>query len=247
MKPLIRTLALCLLVLPWATSLHAAKVENLDSAGSNVFDRASLQRGASLFVQYCMGCHSLQFQRYQRLVTDLDLSEDQVQQFLIMGNRDITDYMLTAMPAADAVEWFGKKPPDLSLTSRSRGPDWIYTFLRGYYLTENGWNNTVLENPAMPHVLWDLQGVQRAVTETVVDSYGNERSVRVGLELDREGRLTPAEFDRVARDITAFLQYVGEPAILKRQRVGIWVLIFLSIFTFLSYLLYREFWRDVKK
>ncbi|MGY6555036.1 MAG: cytochrome c1 [Wenzhouxiangella sp.] len=247
MTSLIRIAAIALLGVALASPLSAAKTGNLDSAGTNVFDRASLQRGASLFVQYCMGCHSVQFKRYQRLVSDLDLTEEQVQAFLIMGDRELTDYMLSAMPREESVEWFGKAPPDLSLKSRSRGPDWIYTFLRGYYLTDDGWQNTVLENPAMPHVLWDLQGIQRGVYETVVDSDGNETQVRVGLELVREGRLSPAEFDRVVRDITAFMQYVGEPAILKRQRVGIWVLVFLSIFTFLSYLLYREYWKDVKK
>ena len=247
MKALIRCMALAALLLPLSAPLYAAKAGNLDSAGTNVFDRASLQRGASFFVQYCSGCHSMQFQRYQRLARDLDLSEELVELFLIMGDREITDYMKAAMPYEDSVEWFGKAPPDLSLTARSRGPDWIYTFLRGYYLTENGWNNTVLENPAMPHVLWDLQGIQRAVTETVTDADGNETTVRVGLELDRAGRLSPAEFDGVVRDITAFMQYVGEPAILKRQRIGVWVLLFLSVFTFLSYLLYKEYWKDIKK
>ncbi len=247
MKALIRCLALAALLLPMSAPLYAAKAGNLDSAGTNVFDRASLQRGASLYVQYCMGCHSMQFQRFQRLVDDLDLSEELVEEFLILGDLEITDYMMSSMPYADAVEWFGKAPPDLSLTARSRGPDWIFSFLRGYYLTETGWNNTVLENPAMPHVLWDLQGVQRAVTETVTDSDGNETTVRVGLELQREGRLSPAEFDGVVRDITAFMQYVGEPAILVRQRIGVWVLLFLSVFTFLSYLLYKEYWKDIKK
>lgn len=247
MKALIRSLSLAALLLAPSMPLLAAKAGDLDSAGTNVFDRASLQRGASLFVQYCMGCHSLQFQRYQRLATDLDLSPELVEQFLIMGNREITDYMLSSMPYDESVDWFGKAPPDLSLTARSRGPDWIYTFLRGYYLTEDGWNNTVLENPAMPHVLWDLQGIQRAVTENVNGSDGNERAVRVGLELEREGRLSPAEYDRVVRDITAFMQYVGEPAILKRHRIGVWVLLFLAVFTFLSYLLYVEYWKDVKK
>lgn len=247
MKSLIRILALSVLLLPLAAPVYAAKAGNLDSAGTNVFDRASLQRGASLYVQYCMGCHSMQFQRFQRLVDDLDLSEELVQEFLIPGDLEITDYMMSSMPYEESVEWFGKAPPDLSLKSRSRGPDWIYTFLRGYYLTEDGWNNIVLENPAMPHVLWDLQGIQRAVTETVTDSDGNETTRVVGLQLERPGRLSPTEFDRVVRDITAFMQYVGEPAKLKRQRVGVWVLLFLSLFTFLAFLLYREYWKDVKK
>ncbi len=240
MKAMMRCFLMAALMLSIAGPLSAAKTAGLDRANTNVFDRASLQRGAALFVNYCMGCHSMQFQRYQRLVEDLDLSPEQVEQFLVMGDRQITDYMKSSMSYADATDWFGKAPPDLSLTARSRGPDWIYSFLRGYYLTDSGWNNTVLENPAMPHVLWDLQGIQRAAGEA--DSAG-----RLTLELERAGRLAPEDYDRVVRDITAFMQYVGEPAILQRQRVGIWVLLFLAVFTFLSYLLYVEYWKDIKK
>ncbi len=247
MKSLIRTLMLAALIVPLATTLEAAKVSNLDSADVNVFDQAALQRGVSLYVQYCSGCHSMQFQRYQRLVADLGLTEEEVEEFIIQGDREITDYMMAAMPYDDSVEWFGKAPPDLSLTARSRGPDWIYTFLRGYYLTDQGWNNPVLENPAMPHVLWDLQGIQRAVTETRTNEDGEEETVVVGFELEEEGRLSPDEYDRVVRDITTFMAYVGEPAKLDRQRVGIWVLIFLGVLTILSYLLYQDFWKDVKK
>lgn len=247
MKSIMRCFVIAALLLPLSVPLYAAKAGNLDRAGTNIFDQASLQRGAALFVNYCMGCHSMQFQRYQRLVEDLDLTPEQVEQFLIMGDREITDYMKSSMPYDDAEDWFGKAPPDLSLTSRSRGPDWIYTFLRGYYLDEDGWNNTVLENPAMPHVLWDLQGVQRPVFETVTDANGNEQAVKVGLQLDRAGRLSPEEYDRAVRDITAFMQYVGEPAALKRQRLGIWVLLFLAVFSVLSYLLYVEYWKDIKK
>ncbi|MFW5815735.1 MAG: cytochrome c1 [Wenzhouxiangella sp.] len=234
-------------VLAAAGPALAAGGGDLDSAGTNVFDRASLQRGAALFVNYCMGCHSVQYQRYQRLAEDLELGDELVDEFLVKGNSELTDYMKSSMPYEASADWFGKAPPDLSLTARSRGPDWIYTFLRSYYLTDNGWNNTVLENPAMPHVLWDLQGVQRAVTETVSDEEGNNRTRITGLELDAEGRLAPSEYDRVVRDITAFMEYVAEPAILKRERIGVWVLLFLAVFTFLAYLLYVEYWKDVKK
>ncbi len=224
----------------------AGKGGDLDHADTNVHDRASLQRGATLFVNYCMGCHSAQYMRYQRLAEDLDLTEEQVEQFLVMGDREISDYMLTAMDATDAEAWFGVTPPDLSLTARSRGTDWIYSFLRGYYLTEDGWNNTVLENPAMPHVLWDLQGVQRPITETYTDDEGQTRTRVVSLELDEEGRMSPRDFDRAMLDLTAFMEYVAEPAVLKRERLGIWVLLFLGLLTFLAYLLYKEYWKDVK-
>ncbi len=225
----------------------AAGYADLDRAGTNVFDQASLQRGASLFVNYCMGCHSMQYQRYQRVAEDLELSEEMVGEFLLRGDQELTDYMMSSMPSDESVDWFGKKPPDLSLTARSRGPDWIYTFLRSYYLTDNGWNNTVLANPAMPHVLWDLQGVQRAVTETTTDAEGIERTTITDLELDAQGRLSPEEYDKVVRDITAFMEYVGEPAVLQREKIGVWVLLFLAVFTFLAYLLYVDYWKDVKK
>ncbi len=224
----------------------AGKGGGLDYADTNVHDRASLQRGANLFVNYCMGCHSAQYMRYQRLTEDLGLTEEQVEQFLVMGDREISDYMLTAMDADDAEAWFGVTPPDLTLTARSRGTDWIYTFLRSYYLTEDGWNNAVLENPAMPHVLWDLQGIQRPITETYTDDEGQTHIRVVSLELDEEGRMSPRDFDRAMLDLTAFMEYIAEPAALQRERLGIWVLLFLGLLTFLAYLLYKEYWKDVK-
>lgn len=234
------------LVLASGFAMAAGKYGNLDQAGSNVFDRASLQRGAALFANYCMGCHSIQFMRYQRLTEDLGLSEDEVLEFLAFGDQELADYMKTSMRYEDGEAWFGKSPPDLSLTARSRSPNWIYTFLRSYYLTDDGWNNTVLENPAMPHVLWDLQGVQRAITETR-EVGGETRLEIVSLELDRPGMLSPSEYDAVVRDLVAFMEYVAEPARLQRERIGIWVMLFLALFTFLSYLLYQEYWKDIKK
>jgi ubiquinol-cytochrome c reductase cytochrome c1 subunit len=236
-----------MLILASATAQAAGKYGDLDQAGSNVFDRASVQRGAALFVNYCMGCHSAQFVRYQRLSEDLGLSEAEVQQFLIFGNQDMSDYMVAAMRESDGAEWFGAPAPDLSLTARSKGPDWIYTFMRSFYLTDEGWNNRVLEYPSMPHVLWELQGIQRAVTESRTTADGQVRVELVGLELDQPGLLSPAEYDNAVRDLVAFMEYIAEPAILKRKGIGLWVLVFLSLFTFLTYLLYQEFWKDVKK
>lgn len=239
-------LTFLVLIALFGAAQAAGKYGNLDHADTNVHDRAALQRGAALFVNYCMGCHSAQYMRYQRLVEDLDLTEEQVEQFLVMGDRELADYMLTAMDAGDAEEWFGVTPPDLTLTARSRGADWIYTFLRSYYLTDDGWNNQVLENPAMPHVLWDLQGIQRAVTETYTDDEGQARTRVVSLELDQEGRMSPRDFDRAILDLTAFMEYMAEPAVLKRERLGIWVLLFLGLLTLLAYFLYQEYWKDVK-
>lgn len=243
LKSLVFSAALCL----GAASAVAAPKGNLDESGANVFDQASLQRGASLFANYCMACHSAKYMRFKRMEEDLGLSEEEIQAFLVPAGLEVSDYMLSSMPYEASADWFGKSPPDLSLTARSRGPDWIYTFLRSYYLTEDGWNNTVLENPAMPHVLWELQGVQRPVMETAEDETG-ALSVKVAsLELDRAGTLSTAGYDEAVRDIVAFMQYIAEPAVLKRERLGVWVLLFLALFTFLAYLLYHEYWKDIKK
>ncbi len=229
------------------TAVAAPSNGSLDQAGSNVFDTASVQRGAAVFANYCMGCHSAQYMRYQRLIEDLDISEEEVQENLAFGDQGAADYMTVAMTDERAEEWFGVVPPDLTLTARSRGPDWIYTFLRSYYLTDEGWNNEVLEMPAMPHVLWELQGVQRPVTETVTGDDGQTRTEVVSLEMDQPGRLSEREYDALVRDIVAFMEYIAEPAILQRERLGIWVMLFLALFTFLAYLMYQEYWKDVKK
>jgi len=228
-------------------SFAAGGGEGLENANINVHDKAALQRGAALFVNYCQGCHSMQYLRYNRLVEDLGLSEEQVQEFLMQGNEEIADPMTSAMNPEEAEQWFGIAPPDLSLTARSRGVDWIYTYLKSYYMTEDGWNNTVLANSSMPHVLWELQGIQRPITESHTDSEGIEHVEIVGLELDEKGKLSKEEYSAHIRDLTAFMRYASEPSILKREKLGIWVLLFLVAFTFLAWLLYQEFWKDVKK
>jgi ubiquinol-cytochrome c reductase cytochrome c1 subunit len=220
--------------------------EDLEQANANVHDIASVQRGAALFMNYCHSCHSAEYMRYQRIAKDLDLTEEQVAGNLVFGNREITDYMKAAMPESSA-DWFGKKPPDLTLKARSRGPDWIYTFLKGFYMTEDGWNNTVLANASMPHVLWRLQGIQRPIMETYTDDSGEEQTRIASLEITQPGSMSPEEYDRAIRDIVAFMIYLGEPAILVRESMGVWVLVFLVVFTLLSWLLYKEYWRDVKK
>lgn len=219
---------------------------NLQSSGANVHDIASVQSGAQLFVNYCHSCHSAEYMRYQRLAQDLGMTQQQVKQNLIFSQAEITDYMKPAMPAQSA-DWLGKKPPDLSLTARSRGADWIYTYLKEFYMTPEGWNNTLLPNASMPHVLWELQGVQRPVMEIHTDEAGQQHTMIKELRLDQPGRLSPAEYDTAVRDITAFMIYLGEPSIIKREQMGIWVLLFLVVFTFLAYLLYKEYWRDIKK
>lgn len=227
-------------------TVFAAAGGDLEHAETNVHDKAALQRGAAIFTEYCAGCHTAEYHRYKRFAEDLDLTESQVEQYLVPDNAEIGDYMLNAMDAEEAEEWFGIAPPDLTLTARSRGSDWIYSYLKGFYLTDEGWNNLVLENTSMPHVLWELQGIQRPVTESETNGNGQASTQVVDLELDESGRMSPEEYDEAILDLVSFMEYLAEPAILKRERIGIWVILFLGLFTLLSFLLYKEFWKDVK-
>jgi ubiquinol-cytochrome c reductase cytochrome c1 subunit len=240
----LRIFALLLALLP-AIGLAAGGAK-LEHSGADLSDRASLQRGAGLFMNYCSGCHSLSLQRYSRLGEDLGLTEEQVERFLIRGDAKVGEPINTGIAAGDGEAWFGKAAPDLSLVARAKlgGPDWVYGYLKGFYVDESrplGWNNTVFPGASMPHVLWELQGIQRPVYD--VDAEGQSHLVR--LELVKPGRLSPAEYDQVARDISAFLMYVAEPAALKRESIGVWVILFLALFTLVAYLLKAEYWRDV--
>jgi ubiquinol-cytochrome c reductase cytochrome c1 subunit len=217
----------------------------LEPAATQVKDIASLQRGAGLFMNYCVSCHSAKFMRYSRIAADLGLTEEQVMQNLNFTGAKFGETVEVAMTTAEGEQWFGKAPPDLSLTARARGVDWIYNYLKGFYADESapsGWNNTLLPNASMPHVLWELQGVQAAVSEK--DEHTGVTSV-VKLELAKPGTLTPQQYNAAARDITAFMQYVAEPAVLKRQGIGLWVILYLGLFTFIAWLLKHEYWRDV--
>ena len=229
-----------------ASALAAESGVPLQQSGADLDDRASLQRGAALYMNYCSGCHSLKYLRYSRLAEDLELTEDQVMQNLNLTGGKIGDHIVNAMPAAGGEKWFGKAPPDLSLIARVRGTDWIYTYLKTFYVDESrplGWNNVVFPNASMPNPLWELQGVQRPVYGKVNPETREAPVER--LEISQKGSLSGEEFDGVARDITAFLEYAAEPAALKRQKVGVWVILFLSLFTFLAWLLKKEYWRDV--
>lgn len=215
-------------------------------AGNDLSDRASLQRGAQLYMNYCAGCHSLKYMRYSRMAEDLGLTEDEVMKNLNFTGAKFGEQVQVSMPAAGGEKWFGKMPPDLSLISRVRTSDWIYTYLKSFYLDESrplGWNNKLFPNASMPNPLWELQGLQHAEFGPVDPATG-ERHVE-GLKVAQAGRQSAQEFDQTARDITNFLEYVGEPAALKRQSVGVWVILFLAALTFLAYLLKQEYWKDV--
>lgn len=224
----------------------------LEHANVDIHNQASLQRGVKYFANYCMGCHSLNFSRYNRVATDLGLTNEQVAKNLIF-TRDADGepekagaLMKNGMPQKQAAEWFGAPPPDLSLVGRSRGPDWIYSYLKAFYVDKTrpmGVNNTVFANVGMPHVLWELQGLQEK--ECTKEGEGAHAVEHCELKLTKPGSMTPAEYDQTVHDITNFLTYVGEPAALSRKTYGVFVLIFLGLFAVLAYFLKKEYWKDV--
>jgi ubiquinol-cytochrome c reductase cytochrome c1 subunit len=218
-----------------------------DKAGVDVGNVASLQRGARNFVNYCMGCHSAQYVRYNRLAQDLQIDDQQLVDNLMFAAQKTTETMNIAMRPDDANRWFGTNPPDLSLIARSRGADYLYNFLRGFYLDPTrptGMNNLVLPNAAMPHVLWELQGTHEAVF--VEEAHGGApQKVFSEFRQVSPGQLSAEEYDGFVRDTVAFLVYIGEPMQLERQRIGLGVLGFLLVFGILAYLLKQEIWKDV--
>ncbi len=215
----------------------------LDEANNNVANTASLQRGAKYFVNYCLGCHSAQYVRYNRLGQDLQLTDQQLIDNLMFTGERPFDTMANAMRPEDSVRWFGITPPDLSLIARSRGTDYIYTFLRSFYASSEratGVDNIVLPGTAMPHVLWELQGTQRAVFGADEEHPGVEVFER--FEMARPGELGASEFDNVVRDIVNFLDYISEPIKRERQQLGIRVIGFLLVVLLIAYMLKKEIW-----
>lgn len=238
----LKSLLLATVLLSSPMAQAAGDAAQLEPAGINITDLGALQRGAKLFVNYCFGCHSADYMRYNRLSEDLALTEDMVVENLVFSDAKIGETMSIAMSPEQGEAWFGKAPPDLSLVGRSRGADWLYGYMRSFYQDDSGtWNNTVLANASMPHVWWQLQGIQKAVFKD--DGHGNQ--VFDKFELVSPGSLSPEEYDNTVRDLVTFLDYMGEPAKLKRKSIGIWVILFLSVFAFLAYLLKAEYWRDV--
>jgi ubiquinol-cytochrome c reductase cytochrome c1 subunit len=231
-----------------------------ESASNNIGDQASLQRGAALFMNYCASCHSAEMIRYSRIARDLGLTEDQVMQNLNFVGAKFQDTVQVAMTRDDAAAWLGAAPPDLTLTARAKhqGADWIYTYLKSFYVDESraiGWNNPLLPGASMPHVLWEYQGVQRVVTEPrQKDAQGRDLPCRNGevgnacfvrFEVAKPGLMTADEYSAAIRDISNFMEYIAEPAVMERRKWGIWVVLFLAFFTFLAWLLKTEYWRDV--
>lgn len=221
--------------------LAAGGGAHLEHSEVNVRDLAAVQSGAKWYVNYCMSCHSAQYMRYNRLSEDLNLTEEQVVNNLVFSDAKIGETMDIAMRPSDATQWLGKAPPDLSLIARSRGNDWLFTYLKSFYQDDTGgWNNLVLPNASMPHVMWQLQGIQKPVYATQGDT-----EVVDHLVLASEGLQTPEEYETTVRELVTFLDYLSEPAKLKRKSIGIWVMLFLTLFAFVAYLLKAEYWRDV--
>ncbi|HET6631103.1 MAG TPA: cytochrome c1 [Rhodanobacteraceae bacterium] len=241
-KRLLAILSLaCALVLAAQVATAAEEGGELAPSNANIHDAAALQHGAKLFFNYCAGCHSLKYLRYSRMAEDLGLTKEQVMRDLNFTNARFDDHIVSAMPEEDAAKWFGKAPPDLSLEVRAKGPDWVFNYLKGFYLDPSrpvGWNNTVFPNASMPNVLWSLQGIQKAVE----DPHSPEG---IKLALVKPGRLTPAQYDEAVSDLTSFLEYASEPAALIRRSMGAWVVLYIGLFTLLAYLLKRQYWKDV--
>jgi ubiquinol-cytochrome c reductase cytochrome c1 subunit len=228
----------------------------LEKAPDRSHSMAALQNGAKLFVNYCLNCHNASSMRYNRL-RDLGLTEDQIKQNLLFTGEKVGEMMTTAMPAKDAKAWFGTVPPDLSVIARAKatpsnsGGDYIYTYLRTFYKDDgrpSGFNNMVLPNAAMPHVLWEMQGVQAAKFVEEKDPHDEKKTMHkfVGFEQVKPGSMSKIEFDTAVADLVGYMEWMAEPAAQTRKRLGVWVLLFLTAFSILAWRLNASYWKEVK-
>ena len=224
-----------------------------DKAPKKTNDMVALQNGAKLFVNYCLNCHSAAFMRYNRL-QDIGLTQDQIKDNLLVTNAKVGETMKAAIDPQQAKAWFGVNPPDLTVIARSRagaggtGADYLYTYMRTFYKDTNkptGWNNLAFPNVAMPHVMWELQGDRRPLFEEVTD-HGQVTKMFKGWEQITPGTMTPLQYDQAMGDLVSYLQWMGEPAQNTRVRIGIWVMIFLGVFTFFAWRLNAAYWKDIK-
>jgi ubiquinol-cytochrome c reductase cytochrome c1 subunit len=216
-------------------SFSAENIE-LSKAPVDLTDNLSLQRGAKIFTNYCLNCHSAKYMRYSNL-QDIGLSAETIKNDLLFTGNKIGDTMSVNMSMKDSKKWFGAAPPDLSVVARSRGADWIYSYMRGFYRDPTrpmGWNNTVYVNSAMPHILWELEG------EKILNPKTNK------LEKFSSGKLNAKEYDATIADLTNYLVYMSEPDQLKRKKIGYYVIGFLLLLLFLTIKLKKEYWRDIK-
>lgn len=251
------------LVMPVATQAAAGSGWHFESIETNYSDMPSLQRGAAFYMNYCLGCHSLKYARYERTADDLEIPHEVMLENLIFTGQKIGGLMENALPRESAKNWFGAPPPDLTMVTRVRGPEWVYNYLKTFYIDESrpfGANNKVFPNVGMPNVLVELQGVQREVCKQVpklAENGGEMRDPLVpGVPITEEkcgllgvdegtGLMTDEEFDRALYDLVNFMAYVGEPSKADRHRIGIYVLLFLVILYVFTYLLGREYQKEV--
>jgi ubiquinol-cytochrome c reductase cytochrome c1 subunit len=247
----VRLITCLTLLLVGASTFAAGSGLELEKAGNDPDNTASLQRGARNFMSYCAGCHSAKYVRYNSIARDLELNEDQVINNLMFNAERSFETIQASMPTADALRWFGQAPPDMSLMARAKGTDYIFNFLRGFYLdpdSPTGVDNLHLSGTSMPNVLWELQGYQRAVfIEKESGESGLTEHVFEGFESVTTGALSAEEFDDFVRDTVNFLEYISEPIRSKRRVLGVWVLMFLTFFLFVSWKLYKDIWKDVPK
>ena len=242
-----RLASLLLIVLPLGVGYAAEGEFPLKSAGTDINNTESLQRGARNFMNYCSGCHSLKYLRYNRMAADLKIPAAELAANLMFTSDHAVDEIVSAMPA-DSEKWFGKRPPDLSLVARAKGVDYVYSILKGFYVDSTrlwGVNNMYLSNAAMPFVLQPLQGLQKPVFKSEAGDNGSARMVLSDLELMTPGSMKPEEYDQFVRDIVNFLDYAAEPVKAKRQSMGIFVTLFLLVFLAFALLLKKEYWKDV--
>ncbi len=221
----------------------------MEAANIDPDNTASLQRGARNFMNYCSGCHSAQYVRYKTIGKRLELSEEQLIDNLMFNAEKTFETIQTSMTTEDASRWYGNAPPDMSLIARAKGVDYIYNFLKGYYLSEDsptGVNNLVLAGTSMPHVLWELQGFQRANFSTHDNDDGSVTTSFEGFETVTPGAMDAEQYDDFVRDTVNFLAYIAEPIRSERQTLGVWVIMFLIFFLVLAIMLKKQIWKDVK-
>jgi ubiquinol-cytochrome c reductase cytochrome c1 subunit len=221
----------------------------LDRAPDNTENLVALQRGAQLFVNYCLSCHSASLMRYSQL-GEIGISDHLIEQNLLFTTDKVGNTMTVAMRPEDAKNWFGVAPPDLSVEARARGRDWLYTYLRSFYRDDSrptGWNNAVFPNVAMPNVLWELQGPRAAKYEDVTDPETGVKTHRLtGFVPLAPGRLSPVDYDTAVADLVAYLNWMSEPVQQTRKRLGVWVMLFLGVLTFCAWRLNAAYWKDIK-
>ena len=245
---MLRGLAAALTLFVAAGSFAAGGGAQLEHANIDPDNTASLQRGARNFMNYCAGCHSAQYVRYNTIGKDLELSEEQLVDNLMFNAEKTFETIQAAMPMEDAARWYGVAPPDLSLMARARGADYVYSFLKGFYLdpdSPTGVDNLVLEGTSMPHVLWELQGFQRATFSEHTEDGVTTRTFE-GFEHATSGTLDEEDFDEFVRDTVNFLAYIAEPIRSDRRKLGVWVLMYLIVFLVIATMLKKQIWKDVK-